>query len=183
MSTILQATVGIACSSSIQEMELKGLLWTLMTLLNTCVYRRVGIISKKNSQLEKTFSSTTKSIYAPAGNGAVEDTIAGRTHARFIEQWSYSQFPEDGDTADEKSKQYFLAKCGRTKLDELITQNSDKTWKKKQFYPYSLTSPELVRNTWRHPVSMLDAMFDSSLVLRGELLPESIIGIEVFDRR
>ncbi|KAK0465011.1 uncharacterized protein EV420DRAFT_1617800 [Desarmillaria tabescens] len=188
--------------------------------------------------LEITFSSTAKSIYASAGNGAVEDTIAGRAHARFIEQWVDKCMAHEirpcvlytvrATQSDDKSKQHFLAKFGRVKLDELIAQNSDMTWKKEQytrvrkqlgvldlllqerhergepgkfiagtkpthadfcifaFYPYSLTNPELVRNTWRHPdlqyvSAWLDAMFDSSLVSRGELLPSNFIETEVLD--
>ncbi|KAF9006258.1 hypothetical protein BDZ89DRAFT_1104856 [Hymenopellis radicata] len=194
--------------------------------------------------LEKTYSSPLKSIYAPAGNGTPEDAIAGRAHARFIEQWvdkcmahelrpcvlhtSYAQFPESGDRADLKSRAHFLAKCGRAKLDELTAQNADRMWLKEQyararkqlglinllleerhqrgepgdflagtkpthadfcvfaFYPYSLTNPSLVRNTWRHPdlpyVSRwLEAMFESGLVSKEELLPEDIDSVETLD--
>ncbi|KAG7450710.1 uncharacterized protein BT62DRAFT_927985 [Guyanagaster necrorhizus] len=99
--------------------------------------------------LEKMFSSATKSIYAPGGNGAAEDDIAGRAYARFTEQWfdkciaheirpcalhnSYSQFPVDDDIADVKSRQHFLEKFGQAKLDELIAQNANTTWKKEQY--------------------------------------------------
>ncbi|KAM0748879.1 hypothetical protein T439DRAFT_291022 [Meredithblackwellia eburnea MCA 4105] len=52
------------------------------------------------------------------------------------------------------------------------------------FYPYSLTNLELVKNTWRHPSlphfgKWLDAMLDSHLLDREELLSEDLAGVEL----
>lgn len=55
-----------------------------------------------------------------------------------------------------------------------------------RFYPYSLTNPDLVKNTWRHPSlpmisKWLDAMFESGLVAKAELLPEELDGVELLE--
>lgn len=38
-------------------------------------------------QLERRFSTPTHSLFAPAGNGAPEDVLAGRNFARFMEEF------------------------------------------------------------------------------------------------
>lgn len=40
-----------------------------------------------SGQLEQTYSTQSISLFAPAGNRAVEDVASGRAHARFVEHW------------------------------------------------------------------------------------------------